>query len=182
MTTLKGGPELMRFLDTLPAKLKNNILRGAMRAGARVVAQEVEARSNNHLIREGVYVSTGNKDGTITAKVKVKGFAASIAIWGEFGTAAHWIKIDPANRTTAKGVIGIRTVNKNAREGGSLVIGGKFVGPSVFHPGARAYPVFVPALDNRANDAIAAAASYIRTRIENQGLDAPDVGIDEEEE
>src|SRR4051812_25556619 len=98
MTTLKGGPELMQFLSTLGPKIERNVLRGALRAAAMEVAADARARANSHEVREGIYVSTGAKNGTVTAKVKLKGFAASVGIWAEFGTAAHWIRIDPADR------------------------------------------------------------------------------------
>lgn len=176
MTTLKGGPELMRFLDALPGNLKQNVLRGAMRAGATVVAGQAKANTNSSEVREGIYVSTGARNGTIVAKVKLKGFAASVGIWAEYGTAAHWISIDKADRR-----VGIRTINRNERQGVSLVIGGKFVGPSVHHPGGRPHPFLRPALDARENDAIEAMANYIRTKIETKGLNSPDFGIDEDD-
>lgn len=179
MTTLRGGPELMAFLESLPAKLEQNILRGAMRAAATVVAKDAETRTNSPQIRDGIYVTSGARAGTITAKVKLKGFPASLAIWAEFGTAAHWIRIDPRDRTGPKGKISIGTINKNAKEAGSLVIAGNFVGPSVYHPGARDIPFLRPALDANQDAAVEAAASYIRTRLENAGLNAPDFGIDD---
>jgi hypothetical protein len=164
----------MAFLDRLPAKLERNTLRGALRAAAMVVAADAKERTTSSEVREGIYVTTGAKDGGVYAKVKLKGFAASVGIWGEYGTAAHWISIDKRDRK-----VSIRTINRNERLNHSLVIGGAFVGPSVHHPGARPHPFLRPSLDAREADAIKAAGDYIRSKLEAHGLDAPDFGVSE---
>ena len=41
--TLKGGPELLRFLDELPKNLERNVIRGGLRAGAKVIQQQAKA-------------------------------------------------------------------------------------------------------------------------------------------
>ena len=87
----KSLAELEAFFDSLPAKLARNVLRGAMRASASVVANGIKEATNSHVIADAVRVTTGTKNGGVYAKVKVTGFAANLAIWGEFGTAAHLI-------------------------------------------------------------------------------------------
>ena len=42
--TLKGGPELLRFLDELPKNLERNVIRGGLRAGAKVIQQPPHTR------------------------------------------------------------------------------------------------------------------------------------------
>ncbi|MTV59152.1 hypothetical protein GM547_13990, partial [Streptococcus pneumoniae] len=40
---IKGGAELNKFLQQLPAKIEQSVLRGALRAGANVVMAEAKA-------------------------------------------------------------------------------------------------------------------------------------------
>ena len=40
---LKGGPELLRLLDELPKNLERNVIRGGLRAGAKVIQQQAKA-------------------------------------------------------------------------------------------------------------------------------------------
>ena len=44
---IKGLAELQKALDTLPAKIEANIMRAAMRAGAKVLATEAKGNVNN---------------------------------------------------------------------------------------------------------------------------------------
>jgi hypothetical protein len=193
----KGGAELMAFLDSLPAKIEQNLVRGALRAGAKVSLEEVKRQAGNlhtpeikgsrgttppERIADKVYVTARTLGGVPRATIKLKGFPAAVAIWAEYGTLAHWISVDAADRTTGKGVVSIKTTNKNAREGGSLVIGKNFVGPSVFHPGAAAHPFFRPAIDQTAQAALEAAAAHIRAKIESGGLNTPDSDDEDDEE
>lgn len=102
------------------------------------------------------------------------GFFYSLAIWQEYGTAPHFIRIDAVDRG-GRSVGRINRQNKAARpEGGSLVIGGTFVGPTVHHPGARAHPAFRPALDIKEGDAIAAAQRFVSRKITRAGIAAVD--------
>jgi len=40
---LKGGPELLQLLDQLPKNLERNVIRGGLRAGAKVIQQQAKA-------------------------------------------------------------------------------------------------------------------------------------------
>ncbi len=40
---LSGGPELLALLDQLPKNLERNIIRGGLRAGAKVIQQQARA-------------------------------------------------------------------------------------------------------------------------------------------
>src|SRR3990172_10648780 len=115
-THVKGLAELQKFLDQLPAKIERNVMRGALRAGMKVV--ERVAKANIHsvsgLLAEGLKVGTRSRGGTVTAYLKASGKHAFIAKWVEFGTRAH---------------------NIAAKKGGWLSFGSIFT-KSVEHPGA----------------------------------------------
>lgn len=203
---LQGGEELMAFLDTLPEKLARNAVRGGMYAGAKVTAEKVRANAatlrtpeikHNGVVTQAskplsglVKVGTRTyQGGDIIARVYFKGFAASVAIWAEYGTLGHYISVRDDVRPVANTRRGprrwsIRTINKSARRG-SLMIGSSFVGASVWHPGSRAHPTMRSALDATAAAAVEAIAGYVRSRLSKEGLNAPDVlviGEDVEDE
>ena len=91
-------------------------------------------------------------------KVKATGKHAHIAPWLEYGTAAHKI--------TAKGK--------------GMFFGGLFV-KGVQHPGSRPKPFMRPALDGRAQDAVSAAARYMKQRLATKhGLDTSGIEVDDE--
>ncbi len=172
---IKGLQELYAALQTLPAKMEANVLRGALRAGAKVM--EAEAKRNvpvsppnqenqrlyggrMGLLRDSVRVSVRLRRGQVLATVKaggkVKGGGeAYYATWVERGTAAHFI---PSRKR--KGL----TVN-----------GGVYAG--VMHPGARPKPFMRPAFDTQHTAAAEAAREYIRGRLaEKHGIDVPGPG------
>ena len=166
--SLKGGADVGAFLAALPAQLEKNILRGALKAGAEVIAAGAREGCRSSEVRESIKTSSRADQGVVTAKVQTKGKGAYIAPWLEYGTDPHFISVDDAQR----GGMTVRRINKKTKEG-SLVIGGKFVGSTVHHPGAKPYPFMRPALDNREADAIAAIGGYIQTRLTKEGLNSP---------
>lgn len=158
-THVKGLAELQKFLDTLPAKIEQNIMRSALRAGANVVKDE--AKSNvpvkSGLLRDGLKVSTRSRRGVVTASVKAGGKHAYLARWIEYGTAAHKI------------------VPKKAK---SLFFGGVFA-EAVDHPGSSPKPFLRPALDTQSQAALVAVGNAIKKRLTKQGLaGAGDVEIE----
>lgn len=169
---IDGLAELQRNLDELPAKIEQNILRGALRAGANVIADEarrlVPVQSGQ--LKESIRISVRQIRGRIVATVKAGGrfkvYKGGNAIKGalyktdrgpgsvdyhapfyahlvEFGTARHWIK--PRNRK-------------------SLFIAG-LLREAADHPGARPKPFMRPAFDSKSRAAIDAMAEYIRKRL-----------------
>ena len=187
---VKGLADLQKFLDQLPAKLEANVMRGGLRAGAKVI--QFAAKQNVHSVSgalaRGIKISTGNRAGVVMARIKATGEEAYIANFVEFGTAAHWISVRESarpGRMTRRGrwkTFSISTLNRMAKKG-SLQIGGNFIGASVLHPGARAKPFMRPALDAHARNAIVAIAEYIKKRLETKhGLDTSDVSIGAEDD
>lgn len=165
MASIKGRGEVKSFIAQLPEALANRVLRGAARAAANVVADEAKARSISDEVSAAIKVATKREDGTIIAKVQVKGRGAYIGPWLEYGTDPHFISVDDSQR----GGMSVRKVNERVKDG-SLVINGHFVGTTVFHPGARPHPFLRPALDIKEGAAIRAAQNYITARISKTGI------------
>lgn len=175
MVTVRGREQVRAYTRSIPAALESKVLRGAARAGATVIADEASARSVSSEVSAAVKVSTRQDvPGRVVAKIQVKGDGAFIAPWLEYGTSPHFITVDDRQRDGR----GVRRINQQVREAGgdgSLVIGGKFVGATVFHPGAQPHPFLRPALDHKRAEAIAAAQAYINTRLAREGLGGADV-------
>lgn len=155
---VKGLRELQAFLDTLPAKIEKNIMRTAMRAGAKVVkdaaVQNVPVKSG--ALRKSLKVSTKARGATVSASVRTRVFHAHFI---EFGTAAHVI---------------------SGKNGGWLRFGGGFA-KSVYHPGAKARPFLRPALDTQAQAALVAVGEKVKVRLTKQGLDVAHVAVEGDE-
>jgi HK97 gp10 family phage protein len=158
-TKVKGLAELQRAMDSLPAKIEANIMRGALRAGAKVIAEEARANLarngsvDSGRLEDSVRVGTRLKRGTAIGRViaggSSKGKAAAFyAGMVERGTAAHVIP-------------------------GPVVIGDRVVG-DVDHPGAQKKPFLRPAIDTKAGEAVVAMREYIRARLSSKhGIDVP---------
>jgi hypothetical protein len=172
MPTVRGKAEVKRFMAETPAQLVK-VLRGAGRAGAKVVSEEIKERTPSEDVRENLRTRTKQDDGRIVVKIDIKpGWARSLGTWLEYGTAPHLISVDESQRQG----MSIGRINRLANSpdsSHSLVIGGKFVGTTVFHPGARPHPSFRPALDTKEAEAFAAAQSYINSHVKPSGIVVP---------
>lgn len=169
MPTVKGKAEVQRFIGQLPGEIERKLLRGAGRAAANVIAEEAKERSISSEVRDAIKTRVSASDGRVVAKVQVRGPGAYIAPWLEYGTSEHFISVDPSQ----SGGRTVSRINQLAKEEGtshSLVIGGEFVGTTVLHPGARPHPFLRPALDIKANAAIAAAQAYINSHVTPSGI------------
>lgn len=175
---IKGLKELDAVLKSLPEKIEQNVMRGAIRAGQNVMLNAVrEKLRSNGSVRSGDLINSlrirfdrkAKKRGWINSKVIIGNADAYYAHMVEFGTAAHFISIKEdakPNKQTRRGErkYGYRTINNMVKRG-SLVIGKHFVGQSVSHPGARAKPFMRPAFDESQQAAIEAFAEYVRKRL-----------------
>lgn len=174
-THVKGFEALQKMLDTLPKKIEANIMRSALRAGAKVVLQA--ARSNAPVappsgvnaatyggyagaLRDSLRVKASVRGGKVRASVVAggnkNGADVYYAKWVEFGTAAH----------------AIMPKNKQA-----LTFGGKSVF-SVDHPGAKPRPFLLPAFYSQRDTALRAVGEAIKKRLTKAGLDATDIEVD----
>lgn len=157
-TTVKGLADLQRALDQLPAKIEANIMRGAMRAATKVIAEQAAANVNSisGTLAASITVGTRLRRGTVTGRVVAGSRAkkgkesAFYARFVELGTAAHVIKARKPNKMLALGVAQVQ------------------------HPGARKHPFLRPALDAKGQEALEAMREYIRRRLATKhGLDVP---------
>ncbi len=158
---IKGLSDLGKLLDTLPLKLEVNIMRGAFRAGMKIVLDQ--AKENTHDISgdldKGLKIYTRARNGMVTASIRATGIHGTVAHLLEFGVAGHWIR---------------------AADKGALSFGGGFV-KAVYHPGFTGKAFMRPALDARGIAAVNAAAEYMRRRATKAGLDTRDVELEGDE-
>jgi HK97 gp10 family phage protein len=168
-THVKGLKELHGFLQTLPAKMEQNVLRGALRAGVKVLRDEAAQRApvaapsrggrknyGNYrgLLRDSVRISVNTKRGTVTARVKAGGSdwqtkGKPIAFYAHIvhqGTKPHLIK------------------PKKYSGFGALRIAGRWVS-QVMHPGIRGNPFMSKAISSKQRDALIAMRNYIAKRL-----------------
>ena len=177
-SSVKGMGDLKQFLASLPDNLGQNILRGALRAGAQAYADGARENCRDPEVRAAIKVSARSEPGIVSAKVKVQGPGAYKGPWLENGTDPHFISVDE-DHSGGRTVRRINRLDKAARlagkegPGASLVINGQFVGTTVHHPGAKPFPFMRPAADTKGPDAIAAIGNYITTRLTKEGLAGP---------
>jgi HK97 gp10 family phage protein len=169
--TILGLTELHRALQDLPAKIERNVLRGGLRAGAKIIADQAKSLApvKSGALRNSIRVSmrSSSRTGMVRARIRAGDKVAYYAHMVEYGTAQHWIRAtERPMRNTRRGarMISINTLNKMAKRG-SLVIGGVFVGDEVVHPGAQRRPFLRPAFDAKAQASIEEMARYIRERL-----------------
>lgn len=159
---VKGLAELQKVLDTIPKKMERNVMRGALRAGMRVVQPAAQARihSVSGQLARGLKIGTRARGGFVIARLRATGRHAFLAKFVEFGTAAHVIA---------------------AKIGGWLQLFGGVFRKSVQHPGARPKPFLRPALDSMAGAAVVSAGEYIKGRLTKQGLDVSHIRVEGDE-
>lgn len=166
MPTVRGKEGVTRFFAQAPTMIEERVLRGAARAGMAVIADEARDRVASADVREALVVTSKIEPGRITVKLSVRrGWARSVATWLEYGTSPHYISVDDSQR----GGRSAARVNK-LEKAGTLVIAGQPVGTTVFHPGARPHPFMRVSLDVKEREAIAAAQSYINSRVSRYGI------------
>jgi len=176
---VKGLKELNAFLQTLPAKVEKNILRGGLRAGVAVLRDEAKQRvpvgapssrgrkvyrNYRGLLRDSVRISVNTKRGRVTAKVKAGGRdsqtkgkpAAFYAHMVHQGTKPHRIR--------------------PRKPGGALWVAGRWVG-EVMHPGAKAQPFMAQSFSTKNRQALVAMRNYIAKRlVKKHNLNVPGPG------
>jgi len=165
---VKGLADLQKFLNTLPANVERNIMRGALRAGAKPITALAQSNVTSQEVRAAIKVKVSTRKGRITASISAH-TNDNKPFWLEYGTQAHLISVRAdarPQRMTRRGLrsYSVETLNRMIARG-SLIIGGAFVGASVKHPGARPKPWIRPALDMGTPLAITAMAEYIKKRL-----------------
>lgn len=160
--TISGLAEIERMLKELPTKVEVNVVRGGLRAGSRIIAEEA---------KQNVPVATGKlrdsfrvgskvdaRTGRVTAYAKAGNKKAWYGHFIEFGTAPHEIR---------------------SKSGGALFVPGRGFVTFVMHPGARAKPFMRPAMYAAQTAAAETAAAYMRARLPRElmkaGVPPPEV-------
>jgi HK97 gp10 family phage protein len=161
---ITGGEALAKALKELPTKIERNIMRSAMRKGARVIANEAKANVpvDDGDLKRSIRVTTRSQKGEVTATAVAGNKRAFYANWVEFGTVGHMINAKPG-----------KLLKFTARDGKVIET------PRVLHPGARAKPFMRPALDNKADEAVKAVARQVRAKLNERGINTPDNGGDD---
>lgn len=154
---INGGKQLGQFLQSLPLKIEKNIMRAALRAGARVIANEAKLNVpiQDGDLKRSIRTGSNAKKGRVEAYAKAGDKKAWYYRFVEFGTAAHIIK---------------------GRNGGMLRFmakDGKAIQTlQVSHPGAIAKPYMRPALDSKSGEAVMAVSNKIRERLTQEGINS----------
>lgn len=178
IVAVRGLSELQAVLDALPAKIERNVMRGALRAGAQVLAAEARAlcpvgapssdgakryRLYPGALRDSIRVGAAVKGGRVTAYVRAGGRLKS-------GAIVYYARMIEFT--------GARAHEEHPKEAKSLFISG-LMRKQVNHPGFAPKPFMRPALDRGAPAAIAAAGEYVKNRLSTrEGLEIPDVQIE----
>lgn len=149
-----GGRELADELAKFSVKLEKNIMRGALRAGAVEIRDEVRQRAPvaSGDLKKSVRVTSRVQKGRVSASVKVGNTKAWYAHFVEFGTRPHVIKAKPG---------------RAMRFGGTTTA-------QVSHPGIVGRPFIRPGADEATPRALVEVTKYIRARMTKERLNQPD--------
>ena len=165
---VRGLADLNKFLQDLPVKMEANILRGALRAGLKPIKEAAvqncpvgDPNDENRIkyggyrgaLRDSIRISGrfDKKQARVIARLVVGGRSRQGAdVW-----YAHLIELTGA----APHSLSWRNTELN-------------------HPGFRPKPFLRPALDAQANNAVLAAADYIKKRLATKnGLNTADIEL-----
>lgn len=153
---VKGLKELDAFLKRLPAKVEGNILRGALRAGAKVILTEAKVLvpvgppnaenvrlygGHEGALRDSIRISTSRRKGDVKASVKAGGKNKKT---GADVFYAHFIEFG-----TVKG---------------------------------NAIPFLRPSLDSKQGEAVVAVGNNIKKKLATKhGINAPEIKLEGDE-
>jgi len=173
---VKGLADLQKFLDQLPAKLEQNVLRGALRAAAKPVMATAKQNApvgepsdtNKKLyklyagaLRDSIRLSAriDRKRRMVVASVKAGGKSAKT---GADVFYAHMVEFGTRPHSVVKGS-SLRSYRAQTAQ----------------HPGMKARPFMRPALDSQAQSAVIAAAEYMKKRLSTKhGLDTSELSFE----
>lgn len=161
-TRIEGLSELYKTLQSLPAKVEGNVMRGALRAALTEVRKEVQAEVPVDAgdLRKSVRIrfrSRSQKFGVVRMNLiagdKVAWYAGLI----EFGTGQFYAGSGGRSKRKAYKI-------KPKKKPGALLFGGK-VRQEVTHPGIKPNPFMRRAFDQSQARALETMKRYIATRL-----------------
>lgn len=134
---IEGIDEVRAALRALPAKIERNVIRGGLRAAAKIVADEAKrlVPVRRGFLKKSIRISSRAKNGIVTVSVKAGGKGARHAHLVERGTKPHLI----------------------GRKG--------FKSAPIRHPGARAKPYMKPAFERKVRAALDTFVTYVQRRL-----------------
>ena len=155
---IEGLAELNTLLEQFPDQIQRKVMRGALRAGQKVVMEaarsyapsarpgtDAEAQWGAYAgaLRDSLKIGTRLRNGKVIATLVAGNKTAFYARWVEFGTKPHTI---------------------TPQHGRYITLGGKAY-TSLPHPGAKPNPFMRRAIDLKVGEATQAVAEYLRVRI-----------------
>lgn len=175
---MKGLADVMNVLTVLPKNLQTNGMRQMLGAMANPIMDDAKQRAAMVSPKVAKAIRKGsarkNQDGTFSIRIYVDerredGWLGYLI---ETGTRPHMITL----RRDRKGKAG-RNAAARAANGQKVpkafTLGGEVASGTIMHPGVRAHPFLVPALDIRADDAIRAGSAKLAQFLEGKtGFDA----------
>ena len=158
--TIAGLAELKRQLDGLPARIERNVMRGALRAGQKVMldAARNEAPRDDGDLQASIRIRNARKSekfGWVRSHLVAGNAKAWYANLIEYGTASYYIGKGNSKRQPYK----IEPRNKQG-----LFFNG-VVRESVTHPGIKPNPFMRRTFDRHQDAALQATVNYLKTRI-----------------
>lgn len=175
---VSGVADLDKFLAAFPKKLATKAYRRALTAAADPIEKEARLRAPKKSGKMAKAIKKGsprkNQDGTFSISVRMTGRDAFLGLFAEYGVEPHLI----ARKGGRRGRAALKAAKgQGDNSGGVLKIGDEFVSGIISHPGYAASPFLRPALDLRAEDAIAAFAASLRASIEEMSGYVAPVGM-----
>lgn len=157
---ISGLADLQKMLDSLPGKIEGNLMRGALRAGTKVMADEAKARVPvlHSDLKKSIRVSfksRSKKFGWVRMHLIAGNKKAWYAHLIEFGTASFY---EGSGRTVGA-PYEIKPKTKK-----SLFFGG-VAREKVVHPGIKPQPFMRRTFDTKQGEAVQTMADYLRRRI-----------------
>ena len=178
---VKGLSDLQKFMDTLAPKLEANVMRGALRTGAKLIMEQAKVNvpvgpsASEGAKRYGGYAGALRDSIRLGTRIKGQWVTARVIVGGKTKGGADVWYAHLIEYTGAKP----HSITAKNRKG--LSIGGLFF-QSVQHPGMKAHPFLRPALDNKAQSAVIATAEHMKKRLaRKEGLDTSGVLIEGDE-
>ena len=97
---LRGGPELLRLFDELPKNLERNVIRGGLRAGAKVIQQQAKANVpvKTGKLKKAIGIGTRAEGSKLSSYVKLRGSGSYLGLFIEYGVAPHLISVSDADK------------------------------------------------------------------------------------
>jgi HK97 gp10 family phage protein len=175
---VKGLSDLGKFLDTFADKMQKNIMKGALRSGARQIMLQAKANAPVGQPSSEAKRLYGGYPGALRDSIRVKqrrdyGKRVSVAVVAGGKNKKTGADVFYAHIVEYTGAAP-HTITAKNRKG--LSFGGVFF-QSVDHPGLTAKPFLRPALDTQAQTAVIAVGNYIKNRLTKQGLDTSGITI-----